>query len=96
MKINIISVKQLRENFTEVKEGVEQGKNYLLIYRSLPLAEIIPVRKQRFKADTKAKRSIDRKMKKVEKLAGGLKLGKSLTPVKINQLLNKRYEKMLS
>ena len=43
MNINTISVKQLRENFGELKAGLEEGLSYLLIYRSKPIAEIKPV-----------------------------------------------------
>ncbi|MBD3279502.1 MAG: hypothetical protein GF390_02195 [Candidatus Pacebacteria bacterium] len=40
--MQIISMKELRENFTPIKKGLRKGKSYLLIYRSKPLAKIIP------------------------------------------------------
>lgn len=95
MDINIISVKQLRENFGQIKEGIENGLSYLLIYRSQPLAEIRPVeRKKQFEL-TREER-IRRNVKKVRKLAGGLKLGKGLAPKEMNRLYDQTYEKLLS
>lgn len=43
MKMQTISVKQLREEFWSVKDAMEDGQTLLLLYRSRPLAEIKPV-----------------------------------------------------
>lgn len=91
MGINIISVKQLRENFNKVKEGVKKGQRFLLIYRSQPLAEIKPVTKKR-KSRSKKEESIESKLEKVRKLAGGFNFGKGLTPKQINQLIDNQYD----
>ena len=92
MDVNTISVKQLRENFNQLKEGLEEGLSYLLIYRSEPIAEIKPVGKRRLMAQKRTKAQMS---KMVDKLSGGLKLGKNLTPAMINKILDKRYEEML-
>jgi len=93
MDINTISVKQLRENFDQLKIGLEEGLSYLLIYRSEPLAEIRPVVAKHIAAKGKTKEQM---FKIVDKLSGGLKLGKNFTPVLINKILDKRYEEVLS
>lgn len=101
MSINMVSTKQLRENFWEIKEGIERGLSYILIYRSQPLAKITPIEKKgplySRKADNKA---TEAKLRQVEKLAGGFKFGKGLTPEEINRVIEKQYEdefdKMLS
>lgn len=92
MDINTISVKQLRENFGQLKEGLEEGLSYLLIYRSEPLAEIRPVAKKSPKVKV---RSEIQMLEKVNKLSGGLRLGENLTPALINKIIDKRYEEML-
>lgn len=38
----IISMKQLREHFTPIKKGLRRGDSYLLMYRSKPLATLVP------------------------------------------------------
>lgn len=38
----IISMKQLRENFAPIRKGLKRGEKYLLMYRSRPLAELVP------------------------------------------------------
>ena len=91
MKINTVSVKQLRERFGQIKEGIENGLSYLLIYRSQPLAEIKPLEK-----GGGFRLSQQDKIKKVKELAGGLKLGKGLTPKQMNILYSKTYEDLLS
>lgn len=47
MELQAISVKNLRENFPKVREGLKNGFPYLLIYRSEPIAEIRPLRKRK-------------------------------------------------
>ena len=47
--MNIISMKQLREDFSSVKQRLQAGEELLLIYRSQPLAEIKPVGKRKKK-----------------------------------------------
>jgi len=89
--MNIISMKQLREDFSSVKQRLETGEELLLIYRSQPLAEIKPVKKRKKKALKKKDYT-----KIIERLAGGFKLGANLTPKKLNKIYDKQYEEMLS
>ncbi len=90
--MNIISVKQLRENFGALKAELEAGESFLLMYRSQPLAELKPV-KQTTLASSKKK--IQRKLRQIRKIAGGLHLGKDLTPEKINELNDQIYDQLL-
>jgi len=93
--MNIISVKQLRENFGFLKSELEQGKSFLLMYRSRPLAQLKPVKQKKFPS-TQAQ--IKKNLELVKRLAGGIRLGKfakEVTPEKINELLDSRYEKVL-
>ncbi|HKZ41946.1 MAG TPA: hypothetical protein VJ044_13360 [Candidatus Hodarchaeales archaeon] len=46
MKVQTISTKELREDFSKLKSAMEEGKSLLLLYRSRPLAEIKPVKQQ--------------------------------------------------
>jgi len=50
MTIQTISTKELRENFSQVREYMEAGKSLLLMYRSKPLAEIKPVRSRKYRS----------------------------------------------
>ncbi len=45
-KLKIISMKQLREEFTPIKKGLQKGKSYLLMYRSKPLCTLNPFEDQ--------------------------------------------------
>lgn len=40
--MKIISMKQLREKFNPIRKGLEKGEEYLLLYRSKPLATLVP------------------------------------------------------
>lgn len=96
--MNIISVKQLRENFGALKAELEQGESFLLMYRSQPLAKLQPVKHAKLKKRKPSKVQIKRNLAKVRRLAGGIRVGKAakdLTPEKINQLYDKQYEKLL-
>lgn len=84
-------MKQLRENFSTVKQRLQAGEELLLIYRSQPLAEIKPVKKRKKRVFKKKDYSAI-----IERLAGGFKLGKDLTPEKLNKIYDKQYEEMLS
>lgn len=94
MKTNIISVKQLRQDFEGVRQGIRMGHSYVLVYRSRPIAELRPLPGgAESNEDRQAK--IQRKIAQIRRLAGGLKLGKGLTPEKINRLYEKSYESVL-
>lgn len=94
MKTNIISVKQLRQDFEGVRRGIRLGHSYVLVYRSHPIAELRPLpNSAESHEDRRAK--IQRKIAQIRRLAGGLKLSKSLTPEKINRLYEKSYESVL-
>lgn len=93
--MNIISVKQLRENFGALKTELEEGESFLLMYRSRPLAELNPVKQKKLHV---SKTQVAKNLKLMKKLAGGIRLGKwakQVTPERINKLLDERYEKML-
>jgi len=85
--MQIISTKQLRNEFENVRSLLEEGESILLIHRSQPLARIEPIEKRLSKK---------RLLNQLKKIAGGLKLGRDLTPKKISRILNKRYESLLS
>lgn len=88
--MNIINVKQLRENFGKVKEEIGKGNSFLLLYRSYPLAEIRPVQKMH-KADLSQKNKLKANISKIQKLAGGLKLRHKLLPEELNRIYDKSY-----
>jgi len=90
-------MKQLREDFSSVKEKLEKGEELMLIYRSQPLAKITSLMEEPFGKKAKTKKKAKKKdySKIIEKLAGGFELG-DWTPEQLNKLLDKRYEKMLS
>ena len=46
MKVQTISTKELREDFSKVKDAMEAGLSLVLLYRSRPLAEIKPMRQR--------------------------------------------------
>ena len=92
--MNIISMKQLRENFGLVKEAVSGGQSLILVYRSKPLAEIRPV-SGIGEPEFAKKERLKQNLAKVNQLKGGLKLGKGPTPERLNKLYDEKYEAML-
>lgn len=95
MNVQVISVKQLRENLPKIREGLKKDRVYLLIYRSQPFAKLEPLETDLgLELEEIFPKKADFSL--VDKLAGGLRLGKDLTPAKINKILDQRYEKMLS
>ncbi len=88
MKVNIISVNQLRQNFALLKKAIERGESYILVYRSKPLAEIKPIQKKEEVGD-----NIEEKVQKVRQLAGGVRLGIKVSPRKLRQIFRTSYEK---
>ncbi|MBU1110469.1 hypothetical protein KKB83_02540 [Patescibacteria group bacterium] len=94
MEMNLISTKQLRENFPFIRDKLREGQRFLLIYRSQPLAELNPVgTKVSLKLPKTSNTS--RGVRVMRTLAGGLHLGKGLPPKKMNDSYNKEYGKML-
>lgn len=91
MDINTVSMKQIREDFPNIRQRLEAGEELLLIYRSQPLAEIKPVK---IKSREFSKKRDYAKM--IQKLAGGFELGADLTPEKLNKIYDQQYEQMLS
>ena len=49
MNTQTISTKDLRKDFSQVIEAMEEGRTLLLLYRSKPLAEIRPMPQKKFK-----------------------------------------------
>lgn len=43
MQTQIISVKELRNNFPKIRKALKKGVDYTLIYRSKPVARISPI-----------------------------------------------------
>lgn len=48
MSLNVISTKELRENFDQLLAAMAQGQSLTLMYRSKPLAEIKPIKSKLF------------------------------------------------
>jgi len=64
--MQIISMKQLREHFEPIKKGLNKGTEYLLLYRSKPLAVISPYKNQagkHFKTKNKTKKIVSQTTK---------------------------------
>lgn len=47
MQVQPISVKYLRENFASVRQSLKNGRSFLLIYRSEPIASLEPVKQKK-------------------------------------------------
>ncbi len=86
--MNIISVKELREHFDYVKNAMREGQPLILVYRSKPIAEIRPIEN---KNEINLREKFTSNLKKVNALAGGLRLGKGLTPTQLNRLYDQNY-----
>lgn len=43
MKLQTISTKELREDFSQIRTAMKAGETLVLLYRSAPLAEIRPI-----------------------------------------------------
>lgn len=91
--MNIISVKQLREQFPAISRGIRQGKRYLLIYRSKPLAEIRPVHEEPDLTEKEEQDQIRKNVALVKKLAGGFHTKINVTPEELNKYIDKEYDK---
>ena len=89
-------MKQLREDFSSVKEKLDKGEELMLIYRSQPLAQISPFSKISRKNKMKRKKSsrIKKNLDLIKKLSGGFKLG-DWNPEELNRTYDKQYEEML-
>ncbi|MBI2415898.1 MAG: hypothetical protein HYV33_04550 [Candidatus Kerfeldbacteria bacterium] len=46
MAIQTITTKELRTNLPKIKQAVDQGQSFVLIYRSRPFAQLSPLAKQ--------------------------------------------------
>lgn len=88
-----INVKELRENFPEVRTKLGLGTKFKLTYRNKPLAMIKPIRNQKTKKELIAER-----IKKVNELAGSLKIpgNVSLTAEEMDNIADEQYERVLS
>jgi antitoxin (DNA-binding transcriptional repressor) of toxin-antitoxin stability system len=84
-----MSTTQLRTNYAEFLRLLEQGETISLIHRSKVVANVTP----------KTKRAKKKKFD-VKKFAGGIHLSdsfaKPLTPEYINEILETRYDNVLS
>lgn len=82
MSVHSISTKELRNNMPRVRAGLNRGDQYLVIYRSKPIARLEPIG-QKAPVNTKV-------------VGGGLRLqansAQELTPEYLNQLVTDRYE----
>ncbi len=95
METEKISVRQFRQNFPELKERLEDGHSFTLMYRATPLADIITRSSPRKSLNVSREERIRQNIAKVKKLAGGIHFKRRLTPERISKLLDKRYEEML-
>ncbi len=76
-----IQFEQLVEKFEDIREGLEEGKRYLIFLGDSSIGEL---RLWKDKPNKKA-------AKKIDKLAGGFRLGK-VDSEKIKELVDERYE----
>lgn len=58
MNIRTISTKELREDFSQVRDTLEAGQSLVLLYRSKPLAEIKPIFRSKSKIRLFSKRQL--------------------------------------
>lgn len=75
--MKIISVKQLRQNFLAVKEGLDAGQSYMVMYRSRLLGHLIPPSEGTgdLLSEDSEQQKIQRKLKKLRQLSRGVDLG---------------------
>lgn len=45
--MNSIAVKQLRSELPDILQRVEKGESFIIIYRSKPVGELVPMEKRR-------------------------------------------------
>jgi len=96
MKLNIISMTQLREDFNQVRQRLMAGEELLLVYRSQPLATINPVKKKASGKNKKAKLKTTKEIKNwLKNKIRPLKLGGHWTPQSLNQTYDRQYQQML-
>lgn len=88
MAPQIISVKELRQKFPEVRKRLEKGQSFIIVHRSKELADLVP----------RVSRLFGRKKTglKMADLAGSLhiskNIGKKLTADYINEISEEMYE----
>jgi antitoxin (DNA-binding transcriptional repressor) of toxin-antitoxin stability system len=84
-----ISTKHLREKFSDVTDGLAYGDEFVLLYRSKPIAKIIPF-KQHKQPKKRTNEEIDQLIKQH---AGTFKspIGQDLSPEKINTMIEEQY-----
>lgn len=46
MTVKTITTKELRNNFPKIKQAVDHGQSFVLIYRSKPFAQLAPLPRQ--------------------------------------------------
>ncbi len=85
MQIISISTKELRTKFPSIKKDLSKGIHFVLIYRSKPLATLVPFENRSQKVKWP-----------IEKIAGGFsfqkKIKKKITPEFINKITENMYE----
>ena len=85
MQIIPISTKELRTKFPSIKKDLSKGIHFILIYRSKPLATLVPFHQ----TNNAIKWPLD-------KIIGGFQLQKKikekLTPEFLNKIAEKMYE----
>lgn len=58
MNLQTISTKELREDFSRLRAAIEAGQPLLLLYRSQPLAKILPIARPKKRARLFSKRQL--------------------------------------
>ena len=102
-----VSAYEARTNLGElINLAYYQGAEIVVKRMGKPMVKIVRIDKDEKKQTHSRKTQLSRKarirknIKKVQKLAGGFKLGKGLTVRQINRIINEQYErkyaKMLS
>ena len=89
MQNQVVSTKQLREDFSSVLELLALGQDVTLTYRNRKIAKIKPFKRR--------KRSVsgEEAAAKIRKLAGGYRLTRHLSPDELNKDYDKMYDEML-
>lgn len=95
-----VSATEARNNFSELLNRAAYGRERILIEkRGKPLAYLSGLEESEGTKRAEVSRDAEEKLRAVDRLAGGISLGKlskKLTPSYLNKILDERYEDLLS
>ncbi len=83
MNLHTISTKELREELPRIRAGLARGNQYIIIYRSKPIARLEPITPQKPSAKVRVSGGTLRLQAHTKRL---------LTPEYLNELAAKKYE----